>query len=77
MELSKTQTEILEAIRRKMQRGDIRDISTMTKFTREYVGKCLNSDADFFNQTIVEAAIKIISDREQKATQLLKSLSAA
>lgn len=76
MKLSETQNELLKRIESKMQRGDIAAIAEITGMTREYVGMVLNPDSDFYNETIVIEAVKLVTEREQKTKQLLESITA-
>ena len=76
MQLTKKQTRLMATIQNCLQRGDIKEIANQTGYTREYVGKCLNSNGNYFNQLIVEAAIKIISQRAQTAVKHLEVLIA-
>lgn len=74
MELSKTHIEILEGLHGKLRRGDIARIAEKTKFTPEYVGMVLNKDSEHFNENIVNAAIQVISKREQNTKKLLEKV---
>jgi len=76
MNLTNTQKELLSTIQSKIARGDIKEISENTGFTREYVGKVLNPLSDTYNESIVNEAVRIIGMREQNTNKMLKKLTA-
>lgn len=77
MNLTNTQIELLSTIQSKIARGDIKEISENTGFTREYVGKVLNPFSGTYNESIVNEAVKIIGNREQNTNKMLKKLTSA
>jgi DUF2075 family protein len=74
MPLTKTQIELLEAIKSKMRRGDIPSIAEKAGKTENYVGMVLNPKTEYFNEDIVKGAIAVINDREQNTKKLLESI---
>ena len=77
MNLSVKQIELLNTIRTKLVRGDIRKIAKKTKLSRVYVSNVLNPEViDVFNEDIVDAAVKMIDAREVKVDGHLQKLTA-
>lgn len=83
MKLSKTQVKLLKEIQRKLKRGDITAVAEMTGVTKEYAGMILNPNLEFYRLDVVQAAIKVIADREKEIAeeeslnqQLLETLNA-
>lgn len=74
--LNSDQIELLEMIQVKLRRRDIKVIAEKTRFSREYVSTVLSPTIRRFNEDIVNAAVEIISKREQNTKQLLKKLTA-
>lgn len=75
--LSQNKVELLLAIYKKLERGDIKKIAEDLKFSRVYVGYVLSPHTRYYKQEIVDAAIKIITEREQNTKNLLEKLNAA
>lgn len=75
MPLTETQIKILEGIQDNLRKGDVKEITQKTGLSREYVGRVLNLNNDFFNEDVVNEAVKIISAREQFNKKLLSKLS--
>lgn len=75
MPLTETQIKILEGIQANLRKGDVKEITQKTGLSREYVGRVLNLSNDFFNEDVVNEAVKIISAREQFNKKLLSKLS--
>lgn len=74
MNLTNDQTEVLQRINNKLVKGDIRDISKTTGFTRVYVSKVLSPNRDAYNADIVNVAVDIIATRDQLTKNLLIKL---
>ena len=75
MALTETQIKILEGIQANLRKGDVKEITQKTGLSREYVSRVLNLSNDFFNEDVVNEAVKIISAREQFNKKLLNKLS--
>ena len=74
METNTKYNEVKQNIKAKIRRGDIKTIASMVKMTPEYVGVVLNSERH--NDEIIQAAVKVIANRERKAEVMLKQLGA-
>lgn len=74
--MTKTQEEILQRINERLERGDIKTIAAESGYTRETVGKVLNKDNDWYNQKIVDAAVKVLNKKEAVVKSSLKTLAA-
>lgn len=75
MNLSNNQKELLQRIREKISKGDIKAIANKTGLTREYVSKVLSLLSDNYNEDIVKEAVNIISIREQNTQKHLNQLT--
>lgn len=76
MALSNKQIELLKTISNRLQRGDIKAIAEKTGVPNENVGRALNMTTDFFNEKVIDAAVELIKERDEKAEQHLQALSA-
>jgi hypothetical protein len=74
MILTEKQIEILKKIHIAKQRGDSSLIAKATGHSLNYVSMVLNPKSRFFNQNVVDAAVKIITEREKRNTSHLKNL---
>lgn len=77
MLISETQRQLLQKIKEKSQRGDVKKIAKKLKFSQKHVSQVLNPDVlNEFNEKIVDEAVKLISERESKAAASLEMLEA-
>lgn len=74
MALSDSQIEILQKINKNLEYGDINAIAETTGKTRVYVSGVLNPFTRTYNDDIIIAAVKLISEREQGRKQLVEKL---
>lgn len=76
MNATNNQTQLLELINKKLERGDITEIAKRTENSKSWVSKVLSlSCPDCWDLKIVEEATKIIKSREQVTENLIKELS--
>ena len=76
MELSKKQIKLITTIQNRLQRGDIKELANRTGYTREYVGKCLSTGSNYYNHSITEAAVRLLSKRDPTAIKHAEILTA-
>lgn len=76
MALSNKQKELLQTIQSRLQRGDVSAIGEKCGMHKSQVSRTLNPLTDFFNEVVVDAAMKIILEREAKAEKNLDKLTA-
>jgi DNA-binding phage protein len=77
MGLSNKQIELLKGIQNRLQRGDIKEIATRVEMTREHVSRALNISGENYSEKIIDAAMQVITEREERVTQYLQTLAAA
>jgi len=75
MKMDDKEIAIIKAIQEKLRQGDIKAIAETVGFSREYVGKCLNTTYDFYNQDIVDVALQVIQKREEHTAKVLEALT--
>ncbi len=73
--MTKLEQELLKTISGQLRWGDIKTIAETTGYTREYVGMVLNGERDLYNQTIVDAAVNLISGRKEGVSKQLEQIS--
>lgn len=61
--MTKEERGLLIAVNEKLKHGDIIKIAAESNYSREYCGMVLNPTNDHYNQKIVDAAVKVISNR--------------
>ena len=74
MNLTQSQIDFLTAIKKGIEKGDIKAIASTTGFTREYVGKVLSPTVSNYNEKIITEAVKIIEQRGKKRKRVLDAL---
>ena len=75
MKLSDNQIEILKNIKSKLPRGSVGLIAKNIEKSPGWVSQALNPDDDTYDEKVVDEAIKIINDKEQKEKELLANLT--
>ena len=76
MILTVTQKKVLEGISGRLVYGDIKAIAEKSKLHRYTVSRRLSVNSDSYNEDVVQAAINIISAREQVTKKSLAQLIA-
>jgi len=74
MALSKTELDLLTALQDELERGDMSDIAENLGISRQHVSYALSVSNDFYNEKIVEEAVRIINKRKAKSERMLQSL---
>jgi len=74
--LTQTQIEILTVLQEKLVHGDIKLIAEKMGFSRVHVSNVLKPCSEYFNQDIVDEAVKLVTEREQVNKNTLKKLTA-
>ena len=74
MALSDSQREILQRINKNLEYGDITAIAEKLGKTRVYVSGVLNPETRPYNDEVVNAAVKLIAEREQGRKKMLDKL---
>ena len=72
--LSDERLAILEAIKGRIVYGDVTKIAVRCKLSREHVSRVLSVTTDNYNEDVVNAAVKIINDRQKKEKKFRQSL---
>jgi hypothetical protein len=72
--MNSRQIDILNRINEAIERGDIKAIAKETTMSREYVGRVLNPFNPIYNQQVINAALKLITDREVADRKILRKL---
>ena len=70
------QIQIVNRIKKRLERGDITQISKDSGFTKEYVGMVFSANQRFYNDKIIETAIGLLFERDKyrdKIGELLAS----
>ena len=65
---------LLTELRRHLEYGDNREIAKRTGFTEVYVSMCLSSTNSAYNQIIVDEAMAVVSERNNRITRQLDSV---
>jgi hypothetical protein len=76
MPLTTNQVELIKRIQEGLQRGDINAIAKKVGLSRVRVSQCLNVGAEFFNEKVAEAAVDIISKRDESVGNMLEQIRA-
>lgn len=75
MKMTKLELELITKISANIKSGDIKKIAGKCGYTREYVGKVLNVSNEIYNQEIVDTAINVINERDQKLKKAIESIA--
>lgn len=73
--MNSQQKAILKKIKGELRHGDFIELSKRIDFTREYIGSCLNPKNDNYNSLIVEAAMQLVQERNEKEKEQLAQLT--
>ena len=65
---------LLKELRRHLEYGDNKAIAKRTGFHDVYVSMCLSLNNDAYNEQIVDEAIKLINERNNRVTNQLKTV---
>ena len=72
--MTSNENGVLVSINEKLRRGDIQKIAVKAGLTRERTGFCLNPKNDAYNQKVVNAALDVLTERQNAAGNNLKQL---
>lgn len=76
MTMTNSQIKILNRINQNLQRGDLKVISEKTNKRPEYVSRVLNPFNPAYSETVINEAVKIVTEREQGQKKILEKLPA-
>lgn len=62
MSMERSTINLLKKLRGELRHGDNSIIAERTGFTPTYVGMCLNPNTHFYNDAIVNEAIKLVEE---------------
>ena len=74
MTLTNIQKKILKKVKVKIAYGDYTVISQTTGFSKEHICRVLSPLNDTYNESIVNEAVRIISEREKATKELLQKI---
>lgn len=70
-----TERNTIVEISKRIEHGDLKEISIKSGYSREYVGKALNPEHDMYIEKIVVAAVEYLKEKDEGKKKLLETIS--